>query len=127
MIISKLNIHKFRFGGSGHSFHRPINSQEKSFQPSHTQGSISITLDKFIEETKIYPDHVKIDVDGNELRVINGMKGLLASKKIKSILIELDRTFSEHIEVISLLKSFDYKLLYYNDKDGISNHIFDLN
>ena len=55
------------------------------------------------------------------------MKDLLASKKIKSILIELDRTFSEHIEVISVLKSFDYKLLYYNDKDGVSNHIFDLN
>lgn len=127
MIISQLNIFKFRFGGSGHSFDRSINSQGKEFDTSHIQGSISITLDKFCEETKIYPDHVKIDVDGNELRVINGMKGLLASKKIKSILIELDRTFSEHIEVISILKSFDYKLLYYNDKVGVSNHIFDLN
>jgi len=127
MKISQLNIFKFRFGGSGHSFDRSINSQGKEFDASHIQGSISITLDKFCEEIKIYPDHVKIDVDGNELKVINGMKSLLASKKIKSILIELDRTFSEHIEVISLLKSFDYKLLHYNDKVGLSNHIFDLN
>ena len=127
MMISQLNILKFRFGGSGHSFERKINSQGKNFESSHVQGSISITLDKFCEEKKIFPDHVKIDVDGNELRVINGMKGLLSSKKIKSILIELDRTFSEHKEVIKILKSFDYKLLNYYDKVNVSNHIFNLN
>tara|TARA_B100001123_G_C15147963_1_gene962328 strand:- start:533 stop:1186 length:654 start_codon:yes stop_codon:yes gene_type:complete len=128
MSISKLNIYKFRFGGSGHSFDRVINSQGKSFHTSHTQGSISITLDKFIEETKIYPDYVKIDVDGNELKVINGMKKLLAIKKTKSILIELDRTYHEHNEVINLLESIGYKLVYYKkDKHGVSNHIFNVN
>ena len=127
MIISKLNIYKFRFGGSGHSFDRSIDSQGKFFEASHVQGSISITLDKFCEETKIYPNHVKIDVDGNELRVINGMKNLLTSKKIKSILIELDKNFVEHVEVINILKSFNYKLLYYKDKGGVSNHIFEIN
>ena len=126
LIISKLNILKFRFGGSGHSFNRSLNPQGKEFNASHTQGSISITLDKFCEETKIFPDHVKIDVDGNELRVIKGMKGLLALKKIKSILIEIDRTFTEHIEVISILESFNYKLFFYNDKKSASNHIFKL-
>ncbi len=127
MKISQLNIFKFRFGSSGHSFDRSINSKGKDFDTSHIQGSISITLDKFCEETNIYPDHVKIDVDGNELRVVKGMKDLLASKKIKSILIELDRSYSEHIEVVSILKSFDYKLIYKNDKDGVSNHIFNRN
>ncbi len=126
IIISQLNIFKFRFGGSGHSFDRSLNSQGKEFDKSYVQGSISVTLDKFCEETKIYPDYIKIDVDGNELRVIHGMKDLLASKKIKSILIELDRTFSEHMKVISVLKSFDYKLFFYKDKIGASNHIFNL-
>ena len=84
-------------------------------------------FDKFSEESKIYPNYIKIDVDGNELRVVNGMRNLLASKKIKSILIELDRTFSEHKEVIKILKSFDYKLLNYYDKVNVSNHIFNLN
>lgn len=127
MIISKLNIYKFRFGGSGHSFNRSTNSQGNKFEPSHIQGSISITLDKFCEETKIYPDYVKIDVDGNELKIINGMKNLLASKKIKSILVEIDRTYSEHLEIIEILKSFDYNLSFYKDKNGTSNHIFNLN
>ena len=128
MAISKLYTCKFRFGGSGHSFDRAINSQEKSFQTTHTQGSISITLDKFIEEKKIYPDYVKIDVDGNELKVINGMKKLLALKKTKSILIELDRSYDEHNEVVSLLETIGYKLAYHKKvKQGASNHIFNIN
>jgi len=125
--ISELNINKFRFGGSGHSFDRPINSLGKSFQPSHIQGSISITLDKFIEETKIYPNYIKIDVDGNELRVMNGMKKLLVSKKTKSILIELNRSFDEHNEVVDLFKANGYNLVYYKkDKYRESNHIFEI-
>ncbi len=125
--ISHLNILKFRFGGSGHSFDRSINSQGKNFDASHTQGSISITLDKFCDETKIYPNYIKIDVDGNELKVINGMHNLLASKKIKSLLIELDQTFSEHLEVIKILDSFNYKLIQSNNKKGVSNHLFEIN
>ena len=31
------------------------------------------------------------------------------------------------ILVISLLKSFDYNLSFYRNKNGVSNHIFDLN
>ena len=127
MTISQLNILKFRFGGSGHSFDRLIDSKGKEFKTSHIQGSISVTLDKFSEETNIYPDYIKLDVDGNELRVMNGMKNLLASKKIKSILVEIDRTYSEHLEIIEILKSFDYNLSFYKDKNGTSNHIFNLN
>ena len=58
---------------------------------------------------------------------MNGMKNLLASKKIKSILVEIDRTYSEHLEIIEILKSFDYNLSFYKDKNGTSNHIFNLN
>ena len=47
MIISQLSIFKFRFGGSGHSFDRIKNSKGNEFNTSHTQGSISLTLDKF--------------------------------------------------------------------------------
>ncbi len=50
-----------------------------------------------------------------------------SSKKIKLILIEIDKNFSEHIEVINILKSFDYELLYYKDKNGVSNGIFEIN
>lgn len=124
--ISKLNIFKFRFGGSGHSFGRSTNSQGNEFEPTHLQGSFSITLDKFSEDTKIIPDYIKIDVDGNELKVINGMKNLLSKRKIKSLLIELDTTFKEHKEVINIMNSFDYKVIYNDRKAAVSNYIFEI-
>ncbi len=126
MKISTLNIFKFRFGGSGHSFGRPITSDGKQFKPSsHTQGSISITLDKFCEEVKIYPEFVKIDVDGNELRVLKGMINLLSTKKIKSLLIELNQDFEEHKEVINILSNYNYKIQ--KKLFNTSNYIFNIN
>ena len=55
------------------------------------------------------------------------MKNLLASKKIKSILIELDRTYSEHLEAINTLKPYGYNLKSYKIENGCSNHILVLN
>ncbi len=125
MKISTLNIFKFRFGGSGHSFDRSITSNGKQFKPSHIQGSISITLDSFCEELKIYPEFIKIDVDGNELRVVKGMNNLLSSKKIKSILIELNQNFDEHKKIIDIFENHNYKM----QKNIInsSNYIFNIN
>tara|TARA_X000000950_G_C13903884_1_gene655980 strand:+ start:793 stop:1611 length:819 start_codon:yes stop_codon:yes gene_type:complete len=120
--ISKINIHKFRFGGSGHSFGRK--NQFYNTSSKFEQGSMSITLDKFCEETKIYPNYIKIDVDGNELRIINGMTKLISLQKIKSILIELNLDFDEHKQIIKILEKFNYSL---RKKEFIqtSNYIFD--
>ena len=37
------------------------------------------------------PDHIKIDIDGQEAKVIEGMKGLIADRAFKSCLIEIER------------------------------------
>tara|TARA_Y100000741_G_C18207639_1_gene540348 strand:+ start:293 stop:1120 length:828 start_codon:yes stop_codon:yes gene_type:complete len=126
-LISNLNIHKFRFGSSGHSFNRPANSSDQKLEYMKSQGSISITLDQFSETQNIFPDYLKIDVDGNELNVINGMKNLLKSKKIKSILIEINKNYQEHQKVIKIIESHNYRLDYYADsRHGANNHIFNL-
>ena len=36
------------------------------------------------------PNHIKIDIDGQELAVIRGMKETLKSPKLKSVLVEID-------------------------------------
>ncbi len=127
MLISKLNINKNRFGASGHSFSRSIDSKGKIFHPSCIQGSISKSFDEFVDETKIVPDYVKIDVDGNELKVINGMKKTLSLKKIKSILIELNNSFDEHTKIKIFLKSEGYVCVYgENINKNSSNYIFNL-
>lgn len=127
-LISKLNIRKFRFGSSGHTFHNNTkNHSDEKIDYLQSQGSISVSLDHFTESQNIYPDYVKIDVDGNELKVINGMKNLLKSKKIKSILIEIDKNIHEHQQIKEIIERNSYRLDYFvQTRKGANNHIFNL-
>ena len=42
-----------------------------------------------------FPNHIKIDVDGNEPLIVKGMKDTLKDKRLKSVLIELSDNISE--------------------------------
>jgi FkbM family methyltransferase len=61
-----------------------------SFTPQFVQTTISTTVDDFIRLFQApAPDHIKIDVDGSEDRIIAGAERAL--KRIKTVLVELDR------------------------------------
>jgi FkbM family methyltransferase len=51
-----------------------------------------INLDSFVATSALpVPTHVKIDVDGHEFDVLQGMRDLLQRGELKSLLIELDQ------------------------------------
>lgn len=47
------------------------------------------TLDKFTQAWTM-PHHIKIDIDGQELRVVRGMEATLRNPRLRSVLIEVD-------------------------------------
>ena len=98
-----------------------------NFKSIYSQGSISLTLDDVLEKIGIIPNYIKIDVDGNELKVINGMSNILKNEKLKSICIELNPKFNEHSEVFEILsKSFKkYKKHQYYEGQEVFNYTFD--
>ena len=49
----------------------------------------ALTFDSFCKQNKIHPSHIKIDIDGGELQVIEGMRDVLRDPCLKSILIEV--------------------------------------
>jgi FkbM family methyltransferase len=54
-----------------------------------TYKTISISLDQFINMTHIFPDYIKIDVDGAEESIIAGMTETVQNKKLRSVVIEV--------------------------------------
>jgi FkbM family methyltransferase len=54
-----------------------------------TYKTISIAMDKFIDMTHIFPDYIKIDVDGAEESIISGMTGTVQNEKLRSVVIEV--------------------------------------
>ena len=108
---SFLNIAKDRDvgpGGSCHSVEEQVNFDLSPMNVIFKQGINVIKLDTFCEKMKIKPDHIKIDVDGLEHRVING--AIESIKNSKTVIVELNTNLKQHNDIIILMKSLNFKL-----------------
>ena len=129
-VVSDLHKLEFRFGGSTNSFDRIVNEDGKSFEPKFIQGSPSISLDNLSKNLGLKPSYIKIDVDGNELKIINSMNSLLSNSNLISILIELSENFHEHMQVIKILEKNNFKFIskrLCNEYNLTHNYIFEKN
>jgi len=78
-------------GSSGHQLNREVDSQENEFKSVGMQSIITVSLDSFCRTYQIFPNAIKIDVDGIEELIVKGMAGILTQdSRIKSILIEIN-------------------------------------
>lgn len=78
-------------------------------------------LDKLVSGQKV--DFIKIDVQGWELRVLQGAQQIIASKEPLSLLVELwpkglRRNGSSADEVLEYLRNYSFRLI--DPKDGLS-------
>ncbi len=99
-----LNVSSNQAGFSGHQIsHQKI---KKSNFLLNVQ-----TIDNLINEKIIlFPNYIKIDVDGNEMEILKGMNKTLENEELKSILVEIDneRNF-KHIN--DYLNNFSFKIV----------------
>jgi FkbM family methyltransferase len=86
-------------GSSCHAYGQPINFKGETHQFPNFQGSCATTLDHFVAKYGD-PEYIKLDVDGFEHLVIQGGEALLERKRVKSVLIEINTAYSEHMEYV---------------------------
>ena len=109
--FSVLNIAENRDvgpGGSCHTVDEELNFDLTKMNVVFKQGINTVMLDTFCKQMNIVPDHIKMDVDGLEHRVING--GLETIEKAKTVIIELNTNLQEHNNAVSKMKSLGFKL-----------------
>jgi len=109
--FSVLNIAQDRDVGPGGSCHTV--DEEKNFDLSKMnvafkQGINIVKLDTFCKQMNIVPDHIKMDVDGLEHRVIDGAVDSI--QKSKTVIIELNINLTEHNNAVEKMKSLGFKL-----------------
>ena len=70
------------------------------------------SVDAFMNSYKLdCPDYVKLDVDGIEYLILEGMQEILANKKLRSILVECCDLFEQQKNSIDdLLRNFGFNL-----------------
>jgi len=89
-----LNMSSIQMGGAINTFGEATEKfefMEDTCNVKFQQGILGFSIDEFIRYFKVpVPNHIKIDVDGIEEKIICGAKKTLLDKNVKSILIELD-------------------------------------
>jgi FkbM family methyltransferase len=116
--------HDLIAGESNNQFGRSIDSDGEGFTPTAQIGMCAVTLDSLIERgIVIQPNHIKIDVDGIEDLVVSGMEKCLASRKLRSLLIEINGDELAVIKMIQYLETF--RLIIKRRPIGLTgNYIF---
>jgi FkbM family methyltransferase len=89
--IEFLNLHDLSSGAALHALGEPLDWRKERFVPKFEQAVLAFTLDGLVEQFALpQPAHVKLDVDGNEERIIRGGLRTLSSPQMRSLLIEIN-------------------------------------
>jgi len=101
-IKNKLHYSSVLSGAAEHALNMSVKSQRNGF----ALPVMSFRIDDLIERFELEcANYMKIDVDGNELKVLKGAEKLLGSYELRSVLIELGSDENENGEIIDFLKS----------------------
>lgn len=110
--IGILNLSVFEAGRAFHSFGESIDDSHKQFNPCFKQGCYSFTVDSLIDDFSLpVPNHIKIDVDGLEAKVIDGMRQILINRHLKSLLIEFNEELDVDLKAIRLIKKNGFNIV----------------
>ncbi len=112
--ISVLNLSAFMPGKAGHGFDiTRAGSDYANYVPEFKQGVLGFRIDTLVLDYAVpFPNHVKIDVDGNDPLVLKGMDRILPDKRLRSIAIESNPQLREQdIDVRNKLEEFGFRIL----------------
>ena len=98
--IDYLNMISTAAGNTGGQFSTEESRNTNIFR----QSCLGFTVDDFVEFYKVpIPDYIKIDVDGIEIRILEGSAKTLANPAVKSIILEADINTQEYKDISETL------------------------
>lgn len=111
-------------GVAGNSVDRP-EWWDCQYEAKFKQSVLSIKLDDCVEIFSLqYSNYVKIDVDGNEKLVLDGMKKILKSSNLLEMFVELPLSSDYTSMVIEKLKKYFFYVVSKVNTRNITNYYF---
>ena len=109
--LDHFNYTTLESGSTGSQLGHTNTYDNESFAPVFRELKLGISIDLLIEQFSFeIPDHIKIDVDGNEAAIITGMRKLLTGqfeRQPTSIQIEVNP--AEQTLTFELMEQFGYQ------------------
>jgi FkbM family methyltransferase len=102
--LDTLHLGERMAGAACHTFGLAIDPHGNSRNGNHPeQAAIGMSIDSLVARGLPQPDHIKIDVDGLESKVIEG--ALRTLEKVKSVLVEINPALPAHVALIDELQN----------------------
>ena len=122
--LSFLNMQDMAAGAAAHTeSKRLISKTEEGFSVIFREGISVVTLDAVCEQLNVVPNALKIDTDGNEMKVLTGAQRTLQDHRLRSLVLEMPPDSKNSQLCSDLLKSFGFKLKWSQD-DQTRNQIW---
>jgi FkbM family methyltransferase len=100
----------FEAGNALNTVGEPLDWKGEPYLAAAQQGVMCFPLDRFLQDFPTpFPNHVKIDVDGSEHRVIAGALSTLSDPRLRSVLIELNEDLSIDRELVGVIENAGLK------------------
>lgn len=105
-----LYMEDMRVGGSCHAVGEALGFRHQPLNTQFVQGCIAGTLDELVAEGAVpVPNHIKVDVDGFEPKVIAGARATLANPAVRSVLIELNQNLDDHRALVREMNDMGFR------------------
>lgn len=100
--LDLLNMTTVEIGGALSNFGEATGYWGQEMRPVFRQAMIGMAIDNFVDVfSPPFPNHIKIDVDGIEAKIIEGARNTLSDSRLKSISIELDEKRADEVRQVS--------------------------
>ena len=87
--LDTFNFKRMESGTAKSVVGAPVDFRNRQFVPAATQNILVFALDDAIDHLGLpIPHHIKIDVDGIEMKVVSGAKRTLSNPRVRSIMVE---------------------------------------
>jgi len=118
--LTDIYLSDLRVGNSGAQIDSPVNDKGDTYKALRVEKVLSVSIDQLITEFNFpTPSYVKIDVDGHESDILNGMLTVLGDKTLKSVLVEFNG--NDDFEFWKG-KLSDFGMMVDNSFDDVPNH-----
>jgi len=108
--LSELHLASTDPGTSCHQLGEKVDHHHRPAKPRFSQGCVSARLDDLVRDGVVPPpQHIKIDVDGFEPKVIAGAAQVLRAPQTRSLLIEVNQNLPDHMQMVRELNALGFR------------------
>tara|TARA_B100000315_G_C14550487_1_gene575516 strand:- start:968 stop:1747 length:780 start_codon:yes stop_codon:yes gene_type:complete len=104
--VERFYVKDDRISSSGNQLGQSVDERGDHFVPIEVENIITFCVDDFIQLINLSsPNYIKIDVDGVEEKIVDGMNITLNNPELKSVLIEVNK--ATNVEREGITKIFE--------------------